>query len=46
MKVRVKKLYPDAKLPEYATYGSGCFEEVEELSATARGEGGFGSTGK
>ena len=26
MKVRVKKLYPDAKLPEYATDGSGCFD--------------------
>ena len=26
MKVKVKKIYPDAQLPEYATDGSGCFD--------------------
>lgn len=26
MKVKVKKLYPSASLPEYATDGSGCFD--------------------
>lgn len=26
MKVKVKKLYEDAQLPEYATDGSGCFD--------------------
>lgn len=31
--------------PEYKTEGSACFVRVESLSDTARGEGGFGSTG-
>ena len=26
MKVKVKKLHPDAKIPEYATDGAGCFD--------------------
>lgn len=30
----------------FTPYYMACFEETEELGSTARGEGGFGSTGK
>lgn len=42
MKINFKKLTPNAVTPTYAHDGDACLD----LTATSRGNGGFGSTGK
>ena len=53
--LKVKRLTDTAKLPTYAHEGDACFdlyadsvtfEEVDSLSESDRGTGGFGSSGK
>ena len=48
MEVKIKKLNEKAVIPRYAhpTDAGLDLVEVEELSDSGRGEGGYGSTGK
>lgn len=39
MKINVKKVHPDAQLPEYATAGAGCFDLTACLSEPMTGTG-------
>lgn len=41
MQVKVKRLYPDAKLPTYATEGSACFD----IYALTNGDADYGEPG-
>ena len=48
MKVKIKKLNENAVIPRYAhdTDADVDIVEVDELSESDRGDGGYGSTGK
>ena len=48
MEVKIKKLNENAVIPQYAHHTDAGIDlvEVEELSDSGRGEGGYGSTGK